>query len=74
MLLRLGNHLPDDLLPIYIDCQSLGVSPGMGALFHDLAWLISDALSLRDIEITVPPPDVWQVDPTGDFSRFIPGW
>ncbi|MEZ4594504.1 MAG: AAA family ATPase, partial [Chloroflexota bacterium] len=73
MLLRLGQHLPEDLLPIYIDCQSLGVSPGMGALFHDLAWLISDALSLRDIEISVPPPDVWQVDPTGEFQRrFIP--
>lgn len=72
-LLRLGQHLPNDLLPVYIDCQSLGVSPGMGALFHDLAWLISDALSLRDIDIAVPPPDVWQVDPTGEFQRrFIP--
>ncbi|VAW43238.1 hypothetical protein MNBD_CHLOROFLEXI01-3881, partial [hydrothermal vent metagenome] len=72
-LLRLGQHLPDDLLPIYIDCQSLGVSPGMGALFHDLAWLLSDALGARDIQIDVPPPDVWQVDPTGQFQRkFIP--
>ncbi len=72
-LLRLGQHLPDDLLPVYIDCQSLGVSPGMGALFHDMAWLISDALNLRDIEIEVPPPEVWQTDPTGEFQRrFIP--
>lgn len=72
-LLRLGQHLPDDLLPVYIDCQSLGVSPGMGALFHDLAWLISDALGLRDIEIEVPPPEVWQANPTGEFQRrFIP--
>ena len=72
-LLRLGQHLPDDLFPVYIDCQSLGVSPGMGALFHDLAWLISDALGLREIEIAVPPPEVWQVDPTGEFQRrFIP--
>lgn len=72
-LLRLGQHLPDDLLPVYIDCQSLGVSPGMGALFHDLAWLISDALGLREIEIEVPAPEVWQVDPTGEFQRrFIP--
>ncbi len=72
-LLRLGQHLPDDLLPVYIDCQSLGVSPGMGALFHDLAWLISDALGLRDLDIEVPAPEVWQVDPTGEFQRrFIP--
>ncbi|MCB8948380.1 MAG: AAA family ATPase [Ardenticatenaceae bacterium] len=72
-LLRLGQHLPDDLLPVYIDCQSLGVSPGMGALFHDLAWLISDALGMRDLEIEVPPPGAWQEDPTGEFQRrFIP--
>ncbi len=72
-LLRLGQHLPDDLLPVYIDCQSLGVSPGMGALFHDMAWLISDALSLQDINIEVPPPEIWQADPTGEFQRrFIP--
>ena len=72
-LLRLEHHLPDDLLPVYIDCQSLGVSPGMGALFHDLAWLISDALGLRDINIDVPAPEVWQADPTGQFQRrFIP--
>ncbi len=72
-LLRLEQHLPDNLLPIYIDCQSLGVSPGMGALFHDLAWLLSDALGARDIHIDVPPPDVWQADPTGQFQRhFIP--
>ena len=72
-LLRLGQHLPNDLLPVYIDCQSLGVSPGMGALFHDIAWLISDALGLRDIEIEVPAPEVWQLDPTGEFQRrFIP--
>lgn len=72
-LLRLGQHLPNDLLPVYIDCQSLGVSPGMGALFHDLAWLISDALGARDLQIDVPPPEVWQADPTGEFQRrFIP--
>ena len=72
-LLRLGQHLPDDLLPVYIDCQSLGVSPGMGALFHDMAWLISDALGLRDLEIDVPSPATWQADPTGQFQRhFIP--
>ena len=72
-LLRLEHHLPDDLLPVYIDCQSLGVSPGMGALFHDMAWLISDALGVRDIEIEVPPPEVWETNPTGQFQRhFIP--
>ncbi len=68
-LLRLRTHLPDNILPVYIDCQSLGVMPGMAALFHDLAWLIADALALRDIELEVPEPAAWREDPAGFFQR-----
>ncbi|MCB0005938.1 MAG: AAA family ATPase, partial [Anaerolineales bacterium] len=72
-LLRLGNHLPDDLVPVYIDCQSLGVVEGMGALFHDIAWLISDALLEKGIELPVPDMPIWQENPTNYFQRqFIP--
>ena len=72
-LLRLGNHLPEELMPVYIDCQSLGVVEGMAALFHDIAWLISDALLERAIEITVPDMSTWQENPTNYFQRqFIP--
>ncbi len=73
LLLRLEKQLPDNLLPVYIDCQSLGVVPGMGNLFHDLAWLIADALAVRDIEIDVPDPDIWEANPTHTFQRqFLP--
>ena len=73
MLLRLQEQLPTHLLPIYIDCQSLGVIPGMPALFNDIAWLISDALALRDIELEVPSLTAWEANPTGMFQReFLP--
>ena len=72
-LLRLGKHLPDDLVPVYIDCQSLGVVEGMAALFHDIAWLISDALVERGIDLAVPEMNVWDANPTNYFQRqFIP--
>jgi hypothetical protein len=72
-LLRLEQHLPDHLLPVYIDCQSLGVQPGMASLLRDLAWLIADALSMRGYDVDVPESDVWENDPTGQFQRcFIP--
>ncbi len=72
-LLRLGSHLPESLVPVYIDCQSLGVLPGMASLFHDLAWMIADALALRDIELEVPEPNTWREDPAGYFQRrFLP--
>jgi len=72
-LLRLTEQMPEPLLPVYIDCQSLGVLPGMGALLHDLAWLIADALAARGYELEVAPPAVWREDPAGHFQRrFIP--
>ena len=72
-LLQLEEHLPKDLLPVYIDCQSLGVIPGMAALFHDLAWAISESLATKGYEVPVPQPSDWQEDPAGRFQRrFIP--
>jgi len=73
VLLRLDQHLPPNLLPVYIDCQSLGVIPGLPALLYDLAWLIADALANRGIEIIVPETATWQENPTGYFRRqFLP--
>ncbi|GAB4148630.1 MAG: hypothetical protein Fur0021_08790 [Candidatus Promineifilaceae bacterium] len=72
-LLRLEEYLPPHVLPVYIDCQSLGVTPGMPAFFHDLAWLISDALAARGIDLPVPEPEAWLAHPTRLFERqFLP--
>lgn len=72
-LLRLEEYLPPHVLPVYIDCQSLGVTPGMPAFFHDLAWLISDALAARGMDLPVPEPEAWLAHPTRLFERqFLP--
>lgn len=72
-LLRLEDHLPPHLLPVYIDCQSLGVVPGMPPLLQEFAWHIADALAERDIIISVPEMSEWQEDPTHLFQRqFLP--
>lgn len=73
ILLRLQQHLPQNILPVYIDCQSLGVTKGMPALLSDLAWQIADALATRNIKIDVPQTAVWQQEPTVLFQRrFLP--
>src|SRR5690606_28406051 len=60
-------------LPVYIDCQSLGVVSGMPALFHDLAWLIADALAAQGYEIEVPGPLQWEAEPGRLFQHhFLP--
>lgn len=72
-LLNLEQHLPEHLLPVYIDCQSLGVLPGMAALFHDWAWLIADALATRGLHVEVPEMAVWEADPVRQLQRhFLP--
>jgi outer membrane protein assembly factor BamB len=73
LLLRLEDYLPPHLLPVYIDCQSLGVSPGMPALLQEFAWHIADALDARGIDCHVPELSAWQEDPTRLFQReFLP--
>jgi hypothetical protein len=72
-LLRLKSYLPPHLMPVYIDCQSLGVVPGMPSLLEELAWYISDALSKEGIAVAVPDISAWQQDPTRLFQRqFLP--
>lgn len=68
-LLQLEHHLPRHLLPVYIDCQSLGVTPGLPALLYDLAWHIADVLSSRGLAIDVADPVEWQDDAAGYFQR-----
>lgn len=53
-LLRLDQHLPPHLLPVYIDCQSLGIVPGIEAFFKDLAWLIAEELEARGLPVAAP--------------------
>ncbi|MEM7803061.1 MAG: AAA family ATPase, partial [Chloroflexota bacterium] len=73
ILLHLSEIAPDHLLPVYVDCQSLGVTPGMVGFLHDLAWFIADACYLREIDIEVPDISAWEKDPAHAFQReFLP--
>jgi hypothetical protein len=72
-LLQLEHHLPPRMIPVYIDCQSLGVVPGMPAFLHEIAWQIADALAPREVEVAAPALETWRPDPTGHFQRkFLP--
>ena len=72
-LLRLNRHLPKHLIPIYIDCQSLGMLPGTTAFFQDLAWQIADVLFDYEIDVDVPNLDKLDKNPGNWFQhQFIP--
>ncbi len=73
-LLHLDSIMPDQILPVYVDGQSLGTIPGLGAFFHDISWLISDAILARyDKELEVPDLDHWDKEGLHLFQRhFLP--
>jgi predicted transcriptional regulator len=72
-LLRLDHYLSSNLLPVYVDCQSLGIIPGMAAFFHDIAWLVVDTLETRGISLDVPEIETIAAKPAHWFQReFIP--
>jgi len=73
VLLRLEEYLPPSIVPVYIDCQSLGVSPGMPALLQEFAWHIADTLGARGLDCPVADSAHWQDDPARAFHReFLP--
>ena len=70
--LRLDTYLPDNLLPVYIDCQSRHCLRH-GSLFTDIAWLIADTLEARGLALTVPEMETIAHNPAHWFQReFIP--
>ncbi len=72
-LLRLGRHLPSHLIPIYIDCQSLGALPGESGFFQDIVWQVEDAMLERGIDFLAPDLNAIEDNPLTWFKRdFIP--
>ena len=73
ILLQLPLRLGDAYLPVYLDCQSLGITPGMSAFFFDLASTIADAARERGLTVALPPEEAWREHPTRTFERqFLP--
>ncbi|MCZ7668315.1 MAG: AAA family ATPase [Chloroflexi bacterium] len=73
ILLRLRQHVPENIVPVYIDCQSLGVTRGMPALLSRPGLADRRRLEQPGIEIDVPETAVWQEEPTVLFQRrFLP--
>lgn len=72
-LLRVEKIAPPNLIPVFIDCQSLGIVPGMASFLHDLCWFIADAFERQGIDVEVPEIEKWSDNPVYFFQRrFLP--
>lgn len=72
MLLQLPLRLDSSIIPVYLDCQSLGLTPGLANWLSDVAATIGDALAERGIQVNVPTPDALREQPARAFEqRFL---
>jgi len=46
LLNHLSSHLPDSVVPVYIDAQGIGYEPGIGNLLYDIAAIVARSLAM----------------------------
>lgn len=69
LLKQLPDRLGDDILPVYLDGQTLGLDPGMPNFFLNLATEIAFALEDRGFEIESPALEDFQASPSQAFEH-----
>lgn len=73
LLKQLPARLDDDILPVYLDGQTLGLDPGMPNFFLNLATEISFALEDRGFDYHHPELENFQSSPAATFeNEFLP--
>lgn len=69
MLLHLPLHLSEDYIPVYLDCQSAGLNPGLPSWLYDVAMTIATALAERGVQLPVPELSAFEQQPARFFEQ-----
>jgi hypothetical protein len=69
LLKQLPVRLSDEVLPVYLDGQALGLDPGMRNFFLTLATEVAFALEDRGFEIAPPESGDFEDGPAGSFEN-----
>ena len=69
LLKQLPARLGDNILPVYLDGQTLGLDPGMPNFFLSLATEIAFALEDRGFEIDPPELENFKASPAAVFEH-----
>jgi len=69
MLLQLPVRLSDEFVAVYLDCQSLGLTPGLSAWLYDVATTIADGVGERGIQVVVPGLAAFEQRPARVFEH-----
>lgn len=69
MLLQLPFHLDDQYVVVYLDCQSLGLTPGLPSWLYDVATIIGETLVERGVHVATPTLEALEQQPARVFER-----
>ncbi|WP_420630169.1 cache domain-containing protein [Candidatus Leptofilum sp.] len=73
LLKQLPFHFSDDYLIVYLDGQVMGLDPGSGAFFLNLATEITYAMEDKGLEVTQPDLEMFSNNPARVFEHeFLP--
>jgi outer membrane protein assembly factor BamB len=69
ILRQLPLRLGEAVVPVFIDCQAVGIEPGMANLFYDIGLEVRRSLAVREVNVTLPSLAAFEARTTDAFER-----
>ena len=69
ILRQLPLRLGETIIPVFIDCQGMGMEPGMANLLYDISLEVQRGLAENGVKVELPPLVDFEARPTHAFER-----
>ena len=69
ILRQLQLRLGEATIPVFIDCQGVGMEPGMANLLYDISLEVQRGLAENGLKVELPPLVDFEARPTHAFER-----
>jgi hypothetical protein len=71
ILRQLPLRLGEGFVPVFVDGQAVGITPGLGNLFYDLGLEVQRSLAQQGMDVALPPLAAFQARPADAFERSL---
>jgi outer membrane protein assembly factor BamB len=69
ILRQLQLRLGEAIIPVFIDCQGVGMEPGVANLLYDISLEVQRSLAEEEVKVELPPLADFEARPTDAFER-----
>jgi hypothetical protein len=71
ILRQLPLRLGERFVPVFVDGQAVGITPGLGSLFYDFGLEVQRSLAERGVEVALPPLAAFEARPADAFEHSL---